>query len=60
MRDMLEHYERFRSAEGLLPASYEVIFAQAQAPELTQPRRTGDGEIASISVDALRAQLRKK
>ncbi|MDZ4811863.1 MAG: malonyl-ACP O-methyltransferase BioC [Pseudomonadota bacterium] len=60
LHDMLEYYERFRSAEGLLPASYEVIFAQAQAPELTQPRRTGDGEIASISVDALRAQLRKK
>ena len=60
LRGMLEHYERFRSADGLLPASYEVIFAQAQAAEATQPRRTRDGEIASISVDALRAQLRKK
>jgi malonyl-CoA O-methyltransferase len=59
MQRMLDHYEGFRS-EGVLPASYEVIFAQAQAPDSTQPRRTGDGEIASISVDSLRAKLRRR
>ncbi len=60
LRRMLDHYETFRSSEGLLPASYEVIFAQAQAPPATQPRRTGDGEIASMSLESLRATLRRK
>jgi len=60
LRDMLAHYERFRGEDGVLPASYEVIFAQAQAPDSTQPRREGGDEIASVSVDALRAQLRKR
>lgn len=60
LRRMLDHYETFRSSEGLLPASYEVIFAQAQAPAATQPRRTGDGEIASMSLESLRATLRRK
>ena len=60
LRGMLDHYEQFRNADGVLPASYEVIFAQAQAPESTQPRRNKDGEIASVSVDALRALIRRK
>lgn len=60
LQRMLEHYEGFRSAEGLLPASYEVIFAQAQAPDSTQPRRTEDGEVASVSVESLRAKLRQR
>ncbi len=60
LQRMLAHYESFRSDEGLLPASYEVIFAQAQAPESNQPRRDGQDEIASVSVDALRAQLRRR
>lgn len=60
LRRMLDHYEGFRNGDGVLPASYEVIFAQAQAPESTQPRRTSDGEIASVSVDTLRAKLRDR
>jgi malonyl-CoA O-methyltransferase len=59
MQRMLDRYEGFRR-EGVLPASYEVIFAQAQAPDGTQPRRTADGEIASVSVDSLRAKLRRR
>lgn len=59
LQRMLAQYESFRTGDGVLPASYEVIFAQAQAPESTQPRRDGDGEIASVSLDALRAQLRR-
>lgn len=60
LQQMLGHYEQFRSAEGLLPASYEVIFAQAQAPDDSQPRRNNEGEIASVPVELLRASLRKK
>lgn len=60
LQQMLGHYEQFRSAEGLLPASYEVIFAQAQAPDDSQPRRNNEGEIASVPVELLRASLRNK
>ena len=56
---VLAAYERFRGSDGLLPASYEVVFAQARAPDDAQPRRTRDGEIASISVQALRDTLRR-
>jgi malonyl-CoA O-methyltransferase len=59
MARMLAAYEGFRGADGLLPASYEVVFAQARAPDDSQPRRTRDGEIASISVQALRDTLRR-
>ena len=59
LRAMLDHYEQFRD-ECLLPASYEVIFAQAQAPDGSQPRRESGTEIASISLDQLRQSLRKK
>ena len=58
---MLAAYERFRGADARVPATYEVVYAQAIAPETTQPRRAGDGaEIASVSLDALRAQLKAR
>ncbi len=57
---MLQAYEGFRGADGRYPASYEVVFAQAQAPDLSQPRRGGGGDIAAVSVDSLRAQLKSR
>jgi malonyl-CoA O-methyltransferase len=55
----LAGYERFRR-EGKLPASYEVIYAQAFAPEPGQPHRGGGGDIAAIPLDALRANLKQR
>jgi malonyl-CoA O-methyltransferase len=56
-RRMLDAYEAFRR-DGVLPATYEVIYAHAWAPEPGQPRRTGGGEIASFPVERLRGSRR--
>ncbi|MBS0515587.1 MAG: malonyl-ACP O-methyltransferase BioC [Proteobacteria bacterium] len=51
-------YEAFRS-DGLLPATYEVIYAHAWAPDSGQPRRgRGGGEIASFPIERLRGSRR--
>ncbi len=57
---MLEAYERFRGDDQRVPASYEVVYAQALAPEASQPRRGDGGDIASVPLDALRAQLKAR
>ncbi len=57
-RRAIEAYERFR-IDGVLPATYEVIFAHAWAPDAGQPRRGTAGEIASFSVDQLRGSRRR-
>ena len=51
-------YEPFRH-DGLLPATYEVVYAQAFAPAPGQPRRTPAGEIASFPIERLRGQRRR-
>jgi len=57
-RGMLEAYESYRQ-DGLLPATYEVIYAHAWSPEPGQPRRgRGSGEIATFPVDRLRGSRR--
>jgi malonyl-CoA O-methyltransferase len=56
-RRAVEAYETFR-ADGTLPATYEVIYAHAWAPDQGQPRRAGGGEIATFSVDRLRGSRR--
>jgi len=56
-RGMLDAYETFR-ADGVLPATYEVIYAHAWAPDSAQPRRTRGGEIATFPVDRLRGSRR--
>lgn len=56
-RQLLDAYEAFRS-DGVLPATYEVIYAHAWAPDPGQPRRTRGGEIATFSVDRLRGSRR--
>lgn len=58
LKHMIAAYEPFRS-EGKLPATYEVIFAHAWAPESSQLRRGEAGEIASFSVDQLRGSRRR-
>ena len=58
LQRMIAAYEPFRAA-GKLPATYEVIFAHAWAPESSQPRRGEAGEIASFPVDQLRGSWRR-
>ena len=50
-------YESFRR-DGVLPATYEVVYAQAFAPGPGQPRRTSGGEIASFPIERLRGSRR--
>lgn len=51
-------YERFRR-DGVLPATYEVVYAHAFAPEPGQPRRTPQGEVASFPIERLRGSRRR-
>jgi malonyl-CoA O-methyltransferase len=50
-------YETFRR-DGVLPATYEVVYAQAFAPAPGQPRRTPAGEIATFPIEGLRGRRR--
>jgi malonyl-CoA O-methyltransferase len=57
-RRALETYEGFRK-DGVLPATYEVVYAHAWGAEPGQPRRRrGGGEIASFPADRLRGSRR--
>ena len=49
-------YERYRQ-DGLLPATYEVVFAHAWAPAAAA-RRTGDG--ATVSLEEIKRELRAR
>jgi malonyl-CoA O-methyltransferase len=50
-------YETFRR-DGVLPATYEVVYARAFAPLPGQPRRTPQGDVASFPVERLRGRRR--
>ncbi len=56
---MLAAYEELR-VDGKLPASYEVIFAQAQAPAAGAPLKGRGGDVAKFSVADMRARLRQR
>ena len=56
-RAMLDAYETQRR-DGVLPATYEVIYAHAWAPQPGQPRRGRGGEIASFPIERLRGSRR--
>lgn len=56
-RRMLEAYESCRR-DGVLPATYEVIYAHAWAPHPGQPRRSRGGEVASFPIERLRGSRR--
>ena len=51
-------YEAFRR-DGVLPATYEVVYAHAQAPRPGQPRRTPAGDVASFPLEGLRGSRRR-
>lgn len=55
---VVEAYEAFRR-DGVLPATYEVVYAQAQAPEPGQPRRHGGADVASFPIERLRGSRRR-
>lgn len=57
LKRVVDAYETFRT-DGALPATYEVVYVQAFAPEPGQPRRTAGGEIASFPVERLRGRRR--
>lgn len=50
-------YEAFRR-DGVLPATYEVVYAAAHAPEPGQPRRERGADIATFPIERLRGSRR--
>jgi malonyl-CoA O-methyltransferase len=50
-------YEPFRR-DGVLPATYEVVYAHAFAPGVGQPRRMREADIATFPIDRLRGSRR--
>ncbi|PPT92667.1 malonyl-ACP O-methyltransferase BioC [Xanthomonas theicola] len=46
-------YEPLRNADGMLPSSWEVIYAHAWAPPPGTPIREGGSEIAAVPVSAI-------
>ncbi len=53
MQRMIASYEQLRGEDGRVPASYEVLYAQAFAPAPGQPRRDPEGEIAAIPLSRI-------
>lgn len=51
-------YERFRR-DGVLPATYEVVYAIARAPAPGQPERGRDGDVARFPIERLRGSRRR-
>lgn len=52
---VIEAYEPFKR-DGRYPASYEVVYGATFGPPEGQPVRSGEGEIATFSVESLRQQ----
>ena len=59
MQRVFDAYEALRS-DGVLPSTWEVIYAQAFAPEPGQPIRESDGEIASVPLRAIPIRRRRE
>ena len=55
---MMDAYESFRRDDGLIPATFEIVYGFARGAAVGQPTRTGQGEEASFSVDHLRRSRR--
>ncbi|HEY0231397.1 MAG TPA: malonyl-ACP O-methyltransferase BioC, partial [Dokdonella sp.] len=58
LQRVVDAYETLRS-DGVLPATYEVVYAHALAPQPGQPRREQGGDIASFPVERLRGSRRR-
>lgn len=54
---VLEAYEAFRR-DGVLPATYEVVYAAATAPGPGQPRRERGADVATFPLERLRGSRR--
>ncbi len=59
LQSMLQAYEVFRRGDRY-PASYEIIYGTAFAPREGQPVKTAGGDVATFSIDALRARSRQR
>jgi malonyl-CoA O-methyltransferase len=59
LQNMLQAYEQFRRGDRY-PASYEIIYGTAFAPRDGQPVKTSEGDVATFSIEALRAQTVKR
>lgn len=59
LQRVVDAYEPLRE-NGRLPATYEVVYAQAWAPDAGQPRRSGNQDIASFPIDQLRGSRRMR
>ncbi len=53
LKAMLKAYERFQQNDGRYPASWEILYASAWAPDRGQPVRQGGGEQVSIGLDQI-------
>ncbi len=58
LRAALTAYESFRQNDGRYPATWEVVYASAWAPDEGQPIRTDSGEEASMSISNLKIRQR--
>lgn len=53
LKRVIDAYEAYRN-EGLLPATYEVVYGHAVGPDPGQPRRQGDMHVTAVPVDRIR------
>jgi len=51
---VLDAFEKFQH-DGVYPATFEIIYGAAFAPEEGQPVRTRQGDITTFSIDSLKA-----
>jgi malonyl-CoA O-methyltransferase len=59
-RDRFDQVFAAHKAEGRYPLTFEVVYGVAFGPEEGQPRRVGDSEVATFSVDSLLKNRRRK
>ncbi|MCA1778286.1 MAG: malonyl-ACP O-methyltransferase BioC [Xanthomonadaceae bacterium] len=53
LKSVLDFYETFRRDDGLYPATWEVVYASAWAPQEGAPIRGLHGEEATVSVSSI-------
>ncbi|MEJ5209777.1 malonyl-ACP O-methyltransferase BioC [Denitratimonas sp. CY0512] len=53
MAAVIEAYDAFRQPDGRLPATWEVIYAHAFAPEPGQPLRSGGLDVAAVPLSRI-------
>jgi malonyl-CoA O-methyltransferase len=56
LKTMMEAYERFRQQDGLLPATYEVIYGHAWRAEGERPARTVPSREFIVSIDEMKGK----